>query len=103
MSTQLYRNLFQYITKYAPQSDKSSYLLSTVNLSDHDPLTHHHANVWPQQNMQVAIHRTMEYNVNLHVNEEQGRPPVHEFKQMQPQADIELHTVELQMKKDLQI
>jgi hypothetical protein len=109
MSTRLYRDLFQYITKYAPQPDNSGYLLSTVYLSDHDPLGRRRANVWPSQNVQVAVHKTVEYDVELrHVDEERGRLPLplSELKQtisVRSQAEMELHTTELQMKKDLQI
>jgi hypothetical protein len=106
MSTRLYRDLFQYITKYAPQSDKSGCLLSTVNLSDHDPFARRRAPVFPQQNVQVAVHKTVEYDVDLRVDEERGRPPLSELKQTmtaRSQTDMELHTAELQMKKDLQI
>jgi hypothetical protein len=107
MSTRLYRDLFQYITKYAPQPDNSGYLLSTVHLSDHDPFGRRRANVWPSQNVQVAVHKTVEYDVDLRdIDEERGRRPRGEFKptmSVQSQAEIELHTAELQMKKDLQI
>jgi hypothetical protein len=107
MSTRLYRDLFQYITKYAPQPDNSGYILSTVHLSDHDPLGRRRPNVWPQQNVQVAVHKTVEYDVDLRrLDEERGRLPLGEFKQtisMRSQVELELHTAELQMKKDLQI
>jgi len=89
MSTRLYRDLFQYIT------------------NDHDPLGRRRANVWPQQNVQVAVHKTVEYDVDLQrLDEERGRLPPGELKQtisMRSQVEMELHTAELQMKKDLQI
>jgi len=102
MSTRLYRDLFQYITKYAFQSDHSGYFLSTLLLSDHDPFGRRRPNVWAHQNVQVAVHKTVEVDVDLRpVDEEQG-----EYKQgfdVRSQAEMELHTAELQMKKDLQI
>jgi len=52
--------------------------------------------------VQVAVHKTVEVDVDLRpVDEEQG-----EYKQgfdVRSQAEMELHTAELQMKKDLQI
>jgi hypothetical protein len=108
MSTRLYRDLFQYITKYAAQLDNSGNPLSTVLLSDHDPFGRRRAaNVWPHQNVQVAVHKTVEYDVDLRrIDEERLGLPHGDFKQtmtMRSQAEIELHTTELQMKKDLQI
>jgi hypothetical protein len=90
MSTRLYRDLFQYIT------------------NDHDPFGRRRAaNVWPHQNVQVAVHKTVEYDVDLRrIDEERLGLPHGDFKQtmtMRSQAEIELHTTELQMKKDLQI
>jgi hypothetical protein len=55
--------------------------------------------------VQVAVHKTVEYDVDLRVDEERGRP-LGECKQTmtaRSQVDIELQTAELQMKKDLQI
>jgi len=79
MSTRLYRDLFQYIT------------------NDHDVFGRHRANVWPHQNVQVAVHKTVEVDVDL--DEESGH-----FKQtVRSQADLDMITAELQMKKDLQI
>jgi len=84
MSTRLYRDLFQYIT------------------NDHDPFGRRRPNVWAHQNVQVAVHKTVEVDVDLrHVDEEQVG-----YKQgfaVRSQAEMELHTAELQMKKDLQI
>jgi len=84
MSTRLYRDLFQYIT------------------NDHDPFGRRRPNVYPQPNVQVAVHRTVEYDVDLrHGDEEQvGHKSI---ATVRSQADLELHTAELQMKKDLQI
>ena len=57
----------------------------------------HRANVWPHQNVQVAVHKTVEVDVDL--DEESGH-----FKQtVRSQADLDMITAELQMKKDLQI
>ncbi|KAH9039205.1 hypothetical protein EDB84DRAFT_1065263 [Lactarius hengduanensis] len=101
MSTRLYRDLFQYITKYGPQPDNSNYVLSTVYLSDHDPFGRRRPNVYHQPNVQVAVHRTVEYDVDLRRgDEEQGGKSIATIRS---QADMELHTAELQMKKDLQI
>jgi len=84
MSTRLYRDLFQYIT------------------NDHDPFGRRRANVWANQNVQVAVHKTVEVDVDLrHADEEESG-----YKQgfaVRSQAEMELHTAELQMKKDLQI
>ncbi|KAI0298687.1 hypothetical protein B0F90DRAFT_1818556 [Multifurca ochricompacta] len=105
MSTRLYRDLFQYITKYALQPDNSGYLLSTVLLSDHDPFGRRRPNVWQHQNVQVAVHKTVEYDVDLRRFDEE-RAGLGEGKQtitVRSQAELELHTAELQMKKDLQI
>jgi hypothetical protein len=102
MSTRLYRDLFQYITKYGPQPDNSAYVLSTVYLSDHDPFGRRRPNVYPQPNVQVAVHRTVEYDVDLRRGDEEqfGHKSI---ATVRSQADLELHTAELQMKKDLQI
>jgi hypothetical protein len=106
MSTRLYRDLFQYITKYALQADSADYLLSTVLLSDHDPFGRRRPNVWPNQNVQVAVHKTVEVDVDLsRVDEEQ--PGFHDdYKQtatVRSKAELDLITAEIQMKKDLQI
>jgi hypothetical protein len=107
MSTRLYRDLFQYITKYAPQSDTSSYFLSTVLSSDHDVFGRRRANVWPQQNVQVAVHKTVEVDVDLRdLDEERSGLPHGAYKQtvtVRSQAEMDMITAELQMKKDLQI
>ncbi|KAI9438610.1 hypothetical protein H4582DRAFT_2076239 [Lactarius indigo] len=101
MSTRLYRDLFQYITKYGPQPDNSGYVLSTVYLSDHDPFGRRRPNVYPQPNVQVAVHRTVEYDVDLRRGDEEQAGK--SIATIRSQADMELHTAELQMKKDLQI
>lgn len=106
MSTRLYRDLFQYITKYASQTDNSGYLLSTVLLSDHDPFGRRRAHVWPHQNVQVAVHKTVEVDVDLTPIDEERPLPHDEYKQtvtVRSKAEMELITAELQMKKDLHI
>lgn len=55
-------------------------------------------NVWPHQNVQVAV----QVEVDVDLDEEHGVP----FKQtvtVQSQAELDLITAELQMKKDFQI
>jgi hypothetical protein len=106
MSTRLYRDLFQYITKYALQRDASGYVLSTVLLSDHDVFGRRRANVWPHQNVQVAVHKTVEVDVDLPMDEEQPGLPRGDYKQtitVRSQAELDMITAEIQMKKDLQI
>ena len=107
MSTRLYRDLFQYITKYAPQPDNSGYFFSTVVLSDHDVFGRRRPNVWPHQNVQVAVHKTVEVDVDLrHTDEEQPGLPHGDYKEtvtVRSQAEMEMMTAELQMKKDFQI
>jgi hypothetical protein len=62
------------------------------------------ANVWAQQqeDVQVAIHRTVEVNVDIRqMDEERG-----DFKQtvtVRSQEEMDMITAELKMKKDLQI
>lgn len=62
------------------------------------------ANVWAQQqeDVQVAIHRTVEVNVDIRqMDEERG-----DFKQtvtVRSQEEMAMITAELKMKKDLQI
>lgn len=57
----------------------------------------------PRQEVQVAVHKTVEVDVDLrHMDEEQLRT----YKQtvsMQSQAELEMAAAELQMKNDLQI
>lgn len=107
MSTRLYRDLFQYITKYALQADSAGYLLSTVLLSDHDSFGRRRANVWPHQNVQVAVHKTVEVDVDLSRLDEEEQAGVRDgYKQtatVRSKAEMELITAEIQMKKDLQI
>jgi len=89
MSTRLYRDLFQYIT------------------NDHDPFGRHRPNVWTHQNVQVAVHKTVEVDVDLmRIDEEDPGLAVDGHKQtatVRSKAEMELINVELQMKKDLQI
>jgi hypothetical protein len=103
MSTRLYRNLFQYITKYAPNLTTSHYFLFNVSSSDHHPFCHRSPNFLPEHDIQVAVHKTVEVDVDLpHMDEEQLRS----FKQtvsMRSQAELEIMAAELQMKSDLQI
>jgi len=84
MSTRLYRDLFQYIT------------------NDHDVFGRRRANVWPQQDVQVAVHKTVEVNVDVrHMDEEHGG--IKQTATVRSQEELDMITVELQMKKDLQI
>jgi hypothetical protein len=63
------------------------------------------ANVW-HQNVQVAVHKTVEVDVDLrHMDEERAGLPG-AYKQtvtVRSQAEMDMITAELQMKKDLQI
>ncbi|KAH9998612.1 hypothetical protein BJV77DRAFT_979293 [Russula vinacea] len=87
MSTRLYRDLFQYIT------------------NDHDMFGRRRANVW-HQNVQVAVHKTVEVDVDLrHMDEERAGLPG-AYKQtvtVRSQAELDMMAAEIQMKKDLQI
>jgi len=86
MSTRLYRDLFQYIT------------------NDHDPFGRRRPNVWPHQNVQVAVQ--VEVDVDLsHIDEEQPglRDDYKQTVTVRSKAEMELITAEAQMKKDLQI
>jgi hypothetical protein len=107
MSTRLYRDLFQYITKYVLLADSSGYPLSSFLLSDHDPFGRHRPNVWAHQNVQVAVHKTVEVDVDLmRIDEEDPGFAGDGHKQtatVRSKAEMELINVELQMKKDLQI
>ena len=71
--------------------------------SDHDVLGHRRVNVrtrvWSQQDVQVAVHRTVEVNVDM--DEELGG--IKQTVTVQSQQEIDMITAELQMKKDLQI
>jgi len=99
MSTRLYRDLFQYITKYALQHDSSAYILSTVLLSDHDVYGRRRAKVWPHHNVEVAVHKTIEVDVDLlQMDEEHGGK--HTIS-VRSQEEIQMMEAELQMKKDL--
>jgi hypothetical protein len=57
--------------------------------------------VWPHPNVEVAVHKTIEVDVDLvQIDEE------HDGKQtfsVRSQEDIQMMVEELQMKKDLQI
>jgi len=106
MSTRLYRDLFQYITKYALQADSANYLLSTVLLSDHDSFGRRRPDVWPHQNVRVAVHKTVEVDVDLSRLDEEQPALQDGYKQtatVRSKAEMELITAEIQMKKDLQI
>lgn len=84
MSTRLYRDLFQYIT------------------SDHDVFGRRRANVWSQKDVQVAVHRTVEVNVDVrHMDEELGG--IKQTLTVRSQEEMDMITAELKMKKDLQI
>lgn len=106
MSTRLYRDLFQYITRYARLLDKLKLPSQLSFFSEHDPFGGRRPNVWAQ-NVQVAVHKTVEYDVDLRrVDEERLGLPHGDYKQtitVRSQAELELHNTELQMKKDLQI
>jgi hypothetical protein len=98
MSTRLYRDLFQYITKYAPYTDNSGYFLSTVRFSDQYMF---HAHVWPAQ---VAIHRIVEVDFDTpRLDEERPRSAYNQTHTVRSQAELEMITAELQLKNDLQI
>jgi hypothetical protein len=107
MSTRLYRDLFQYITKYVLQADNACYPLSTILLSDHDPFARRRPNVWPHhQSVQVSVYKTVEVDVDLsRIDAEQ--PGLHDdYKQtatVRSKAELDLITAEIQIKKDLQI
>jgi hypothetical protein len=101
MSTRLYRDLFQYITKYALQRDSSAYIISTVLLSDHDVYGRRRAKVWPHPNVEVAVHKTIEVDVDLlQIDEEHGDKHTISIRS---QEDMQMMADELQMKRDLQI
>lgn len=83
MSTRLYRDLFQYIT------------------NDHDVYGRRRAKVWPHPNVEVAVHKTIEVDVDLHqLDEEHGGKHTISTRS---QEDIQMMAEELQMKKDLHI
>lgn len=58
--------------------------------------------VWPQPNVEVAVHKTIEVDVDLqlHMDEERGGK---QTISMRSQEEIQMMAEELQMKKDLQI
>ena len=59
-------------------------------------------NVWPRKDVQVAVHRTVEVNVDVrHMDEERGC--VKQTVTVRSQEEIDMITAELRMKKDLQI
>ncbi|KAI0278095.1 hypothetical protein BGY98DRAFT_565050 [Russula aff. rugulosa BPL654] len=79
MSTRLYRDLFQYIT------------------NDHDVYGRRRAKVWPHPNVQVAVHKTIEVDVDLlHMDEEHGGK---QTISMRSQEEIQMMEEELQMKR----
>ena len=105
MSTRLYRDLFQYITKYALQAENASYPLSTVLLSDHDPFARRRSSVWPhRQNVQVSVCKTVEVDVGLsRIDAEQPglRDDYKQTATVRSKAELDLITAEIQMKKGL--
>lgn len=107
MSTRLYRDLFQYITKYVLQTDNACYPLSAILLSDHNPFARRRPNLWPHhQNVQVSVYKTVEVDVDLsHIGAAQPglRGDYKQAATVRSKAELELITAELQMKKDLQI
>ena len=62
------------------------------------------ANVWPQQleDVQVAIHRTVEVNVDVRQMDEE-RGGIKQTVTLRSQEEMDMITAELKMKKDLQI
>ena len=70
-------------------------------LSDHDVHGRRCPKVWPHQSVQVAVHKTIEVDVDvLQMDEERrGKQTV----SLRSQEDIEMMEEELQMKKDLQL
>lgn len=58
--------------------------------------------VWSQQDVQVAVHRTVEVNVDVrHMDEELGG--IKQTATVRSQQEIDMITAERQMKKDFQI
>jgi len=63
---------------------------------------HRRANVWLQRDVQVAVHQTVEVNVDVrHMDEERGG--IKQTVTVRSQEEMDMITAELQMKKDLQI
>ena len=62
------------------------------------------ANVWPQQqeDVQVAIHRTVEVNVDIRQMDEE-RGSIKHTVTVRSQEEMDMITAELQMKKAFQI
>jgi hypothetical protein len=58
------------------------------------------AKVWPHPNVEVAVHKTIEVDVDLQMDEEHGGK--HSMS-MRSQEEIQMMEAELQMKKDFQI
>lgn len=78
-----------------------AFILSTVLLSDHDVYGRRRAKVWPHPNVEVAVHKTIEVDVDLlHMDEEHGGK---QTISLRSQEEIQMMAEELQMKKDLQI
>jgi len=83
MSTRLYRDLFQYIT------------------NDHDVYGRRRAKVWPHPNVEVAIHKTIEVDVDLlGLDEEHGGK---QTISVRSQEEIQMMAEELQMWKDFHL
>jgi len=83
MSTRLYRDLFQYIT------------------NDHDVYGRRRAKVWPHPNVEVAIHKTIEVDVDLlRLDEEHGGK---QTISVRSQEEIQMMAEELQMRKDFHL
>jgi hypothetical protein len=60
------------------------------------------ANVWPQKDVQVAVHRTVEVNVDVrHIDEEHGG--IKHTVTVRSQEEMDMITAELRMKRDFQI
>jgi hypothetical protein len=59
-------------------------------------------NVWPRKDVEVAVHRTVEVNVDVrHMDEE--RSGIKQTVTVRSQEEMEMITAELRMKKALQI
>jgi hypothetical protein len=60
------------------------------------------AKVWPQPNVEVAVHKTIEVDVDLLQMDEEHGGKQHTLS-VRSQEEIQMMETELQMKKDFQI
>jgi hypothetical protein len=97
MSTRLYRDLFQYITKYALNLTTRA-TPSAVHFSDHYMFATR-SSAWPAQ---VAIHRTVEINFDIQRTDEE-QPHCEYTRTVRSQAELEIIAAERQMKDDFKI